>query len=304
MKTGMEMSIEQNNDVEVAMIATNLSELYLTLGDVASAQKYGAQSVAFADRSGDVFWGMGARTTHADALLQAGKSKTAENLFVEAENMQKKRQLEYPWLYSLRGYKFCDLLLLMGKYQEALERARTTLKQMQNDPNAPLLTIVIDKLTIGKACMLQSIDNHSSDFAETQDFLNQAVDGLREAGTQHRLPWGLLARATLSRHQKDFPKSWTDLDEAREIAEYGQMKLHLTDYHLEAARLIHAQVENDSTNTEFTIIEDGIEKNVTASKMTGLFKAHVKKAGELIKETGYHRRDGELVKLQKTRIDT
>ena len=60
------------------MAANNLSELYLTLGDVVSAQKYGTQSVSFADRSGDGFQMESKRTTHADTLYQAGKNKAAE----------------------------------------------------------------------------------------------------------------------------------------------------------------------------------------------------------------------------------
>ncbi|MGZ0166657.1 MAG: tetratricopeptide repeat protein [Planctomycetales bacterium] len=52
-----------------AITASNLSELWLTLGDVSSAVRQGEQSVALADRSGDAFWRMGTRTTLAAALF-------------------------------------------------------------------------------------------------------------------------------------------------------------------------------------------------------------------------------------------
>lgn len=276
------------------MAANNLSELYLTLGDVVSAQKYGTQSVSFADRSGDGFQMESKRTTHADTLYQAGKNKAAEKLFIEAENMQKKRTPDYPYLYSLWGFRFCDLLLSKGKYQEVLERARTTIKIANQ--HSHLISIALDNLTIGKALMQQALSSPGLPpiWGDRGGYLNQAVDGLREAGTQHNLPWGLLARASLFRHQKDFLKSWADLDEAKEIAEYGQMRLHLTDYHLEAARLIQAQLKESKSKKEFTIIEDGIEKSVSKKEMGKLYKEFVDKAGELIKETGYHRRDEEL----------
>ena len=309
MKACLKLYENKNAEKDVAIAASNLSELYLTLGDVASAQKYGAQSVTFADRSGDGFEMEGDRTTHADALHQAGKSKAAEKLFIEAENMQKKRVAGFPYLCSLQGFRFCDLLLSMGKYQEVLERARTTLKRMQNDPNAPLLTVVVDKLSIGKALMLQAVDKSSS-FPEALDYLKQAVDGLREAGTQQYLPRGLLARATLSRHQRDFLKSWADLDEAREIAEYGQMRLHLTDYHLEACRNIRKQLtvrQKDGgsptsspqpTAKDYQIIENGEILSLTKEGMQGRFEEHFKEAERLVEETGYHRRDGELEELR------
>ncbi len=94
MKAGLEASKNDKDWKGVAQDASNLSELFLTLGDVASAQKYGAQCVDFADRSGDGFHKESKRTTHADALHQAGKSRHAEKLFLEAEQMQKKRQPE------------------------------------------------------------------------------------------------------------------------------------------------------------------------------------------------------------------
>ncbi|MCP5051229.1 MAG: toll/interleukin-1 receptor domain-containing protein, partial [bacterium] len=37
--------------------------------------------------------------------------------------------------------------------------------------------------------------------------------------------------------KKDFHHAWTDLNETLEIAQMGEMKLHLVDYHLEAARV-------------------------------------------------------------------
>ncbi len=136
-------------------------------------------------------------------------------------------------------------------------------------------------------------------FAESENYLNQAVDGLREAGQQQYLPLGLFARATLFRHQNDFPKSWTDLDEAYEIIEYGQMRLHLTDYHLEACRTINAQlaVTGDSSS-EFEIIENGETLSLTKEEMQTKSQEHFKEAERLVNETGYHRRDEELKELK------
>ncbi len=116
LKAGLEMSLSNEDWENAASGANTLSELYLTLGDVASAQKYGEQSVVFGDRSGDEFHMISKRTTPADTLHQAGKIKVAEKLFIEAEEMQKKRHPESPHLYSIWGFRFCDLLLSMEKY--------------------------------------------------------------------------------------------------------------------------------------------------------------------------------------------
>jgi tetratricopeptide (TPR) repeat protein len=285
---GLEMFVEHKNWQQSAIATNNLCELYLTLGDVTSALKYGQQSVEFAERSRDGFLIESLRTTHANALHQAGKNIAAETFFIEAENMYKKRVPGDHWLYGLAGFLFCDLILSIGRYQEVLERAQTSLKQMQNDPHAPLFIIVIDKLTIGKALMLLG------SLAESEDYLNQAVDGFRKAGRQDYLPSALFARAVLLRHKEDFLKSWADLDEAKEIAEYGQMKLHVVDYHLETCRNIKAQL----SAKEYQIIEDGQTLSLTKEQMQAKFTKHFKEAERLVNETGYHRRDKEIEELR------
>jgi hypothetical protein len=71
------------------------------------------------------------RTTHADALHQAGRRGDAEARFREAEDMQAEWQPEYPLLYSLWGFRYCDLLLT------AAERAAW--RHMLNLPPSPNL---------------------------------------------------------------------------------------------------------------------------------------------------------------------
>ena len=267
----------------------------LTFGDMASAQEYGAQGVTIADRSWDGVQMELNRTIHADALHQAGDNQAAKKLFIEAEKMQKKRKPEYPWLFSLPGFQFCDYLLSTGKYQEVQERLQTIIKY-ENESWYNLLSIALDKLTIGKVNMLLG------NFAESEKYLNQAIDGLREAGRQDCAPWGLLARANLFRHLKYFLKSWADLDEGREIAAYGEMRLHLTDYHLEACRTIGEQllVNNSMGSAQsYLIIEDGESLHVSNKEMQEKFREHFMEAERLITETGYHRRDQELEALRK-----
>ena len=57
------------------------------------------------------FGGWSGARRHADALHQAGRRAEAETRFREAEQMQAERQPDYPLLYSLQGFQYCDLLL-------------------------------------------------------------------------------------------------------------------------------------------------------------------------------------------------
>jgi hypothetical protein len=111
MPINLEMRIEREEWQHAPSSASNLSELELTLGEVEAAVREGGRSVDFADRSGDAFWRMGTRTAHADALHQGGRRDEARALFEEAEAMQAEREPEYPRLYSVRGFRHCDLLL-------------------------------------------------------------------------------------------------------------------------------------------------------------------------------------------------
>ncbi|MGH7457030.1 MAG: hypothetical protein ACRENG_37115, partial [bacterium] len=71
MQAGLEARIQQKNWKGAAINAGNLSELYLTLGDVSQAVASARQSVDFADRSGEWSLQRNNRTTLADALHQA-----------------------------------------------------------------------------------------------------------------------------------------------------------------------------------------------------------------------------------------
>lgn len=107
----LEMCVCAEDWTNAAIYSSNLCELELTLGATGKAIVAGSHSVAFADRSGIPFEQIRRRTTHADALHQAGCWAEAETRFREAEQMQQERQPNYPLLYSVQGFKYCDLLL-------------------------------------------------------------------------------------------------------------------------------------------------------------------------------------------------
>ncbi|MGE0087150.1 MAG: TIR domain-containing protein [Desulfococcaceae bacterium] len=268
---GMEASVKQEDWKGAAQDAGNLSELWLTIGDVAQAVSYARQSLEFADKSGDDPTRMFYRNGLANMLHQANHISESQRLFEESEAIQKQIQPQYPFLYSLQGFQYCDLLLTQGKYGEVLERASETIKI--GIRNNWLLDIALDHLSLGKARLLQTQEQGSNDFTQADAYLHQAVDGLVKAGTQDYLPRGYLARAALYRIKKQFANAHADLDEAFEIADRSEMKLYLTDYHLESCRLCLAENNPDRA------------------------KEHLAAAKELIAQTGYHRRDKEAEEL-------
>jgi tetratricopeptide (TPR) repeat protein len=247
MKAGLEMNVKEENWMHAATNANNLSGLLLTLGDVHEAVEAARQSVSHADRSGDEDWKYASRTTLADALHQSGEITEAEKCFREAEAPQKKRRPEFPFLFSLPGYRFCDLLLGQGHYHEVMERAAKALEIVLKG-SRNLLDIALNKLSLGRVWMISALEKTATETPQHIDmlslgmtFLEEAVEGMREANHQEFLACGLLSRAEGYRYLKDYARAMDDLAEALDIAELGGMKLFICDYHLEAGRLCQAQ---------------------------------------------------------------
>ena len=297
-RAGLEIGVQAKALKEAARRASNLSELELTLGEVARAVVDAEQSVSHADRSDDAFLRMALRTTHADARHQAGRRAEAEARFREAEQMQAQDQPAYPLLYSLPGFQYCDLLLTeaeraawraigsgglrppeAGEAHRATlravsERAAQTLKWAKDFAGAPLLDFALQHITLGRAALYAAI-LEGSPLDPCRAPLQQAVDGLRRAGHSDYLPRGLLTRAWLrflEGHRTGPESAQSDLDEAWEIAERGPMKLHMADIHLHRARLFFREA-----------------KYRWASPAADLAAAR-----ELIEKCGYGRRKEEL----------
>ncbi len=274
MQVGLEATISLDNWKNAAIDAGNLSGLYIAIGDLKQALDYGGKGVELADKSGDDHMQSIQRALLAGALLQAGLLPEAEATFREAERRQKELQPQLPFLYSLWGYQYCDLLLEKGKYQEVQDRAAQTLqwiKQYSGD----LLSIALDLLSLGRAYLLQAQEEKPDDYTQATDYINQAVDGLRQAGTLHRLPCGLLARAELHRIKEEFSQARVDLDEALSIAMRGKMGLHQADCYLGYARLFIVQGKKEKA------------REIWAN------------AKEMIERRGYHRRDKDVKEIER-----
>lgn len=166
MRASLEMGVAMKARGEAALRANNLSELQLTLGEVAEAIAIAEKSVEYADRSGDAFRRMDQRRALADGQHQAGELARAEALFQEAERLQSAEASEYPWLASVPGFRYCDLLLDFGRHAEVRDRATYAIKFARR--NNWLLDIALDQLSLGRAELLAHEIDGSGDLAEAE----------------------------------------------------------------------------------------------------------------------------------------
>jgi hypothetical protein len=221
----------------------------------------------------------------------------------EAEQMQARDQPDYPLLYGVTGFRYCDLLLgpperaawqtqqsgitsqepeLIKACRAVTDRTAQTLNWAKMGGQGSLLIIALDQLTLGRAALYQAILENSDLRRLTSEHSNvdAAVAGLRRAGTTHHLPRALLTRVWL-RSNIGRESAQEDLDEAWEIAERGPMRLFMAEIHLYRARLFHA-VKPYPWNK----FEDGSEGRGPKDDLAD--------ARKLIQRCGYWRRKEEL----------
>jgi hypothetical protein len=178
-------------------------------------------------------------------------------------------------------------------------------------PHGSLLSIALDTLTLGRAHLglaLAGASAHQISAAmrdhalAARAHLDEAVDGLRAAGTGHHVPRALLACATFRRSVGDWDGAARDLSEVEEIAEPGPMKLHLCDLALERVRLAFAQIETfaplngmqEKDNPPKPVVPSADE----IAELKSEAEEQLKTAADYIETCGYHRRDEELAELQ------
>jgi hypothetical protein len=269
MRMGMDHHVERKDWKNAAISANNLSELKIALGRLENGAADARRAVELADRAEYAFGKMAYLTTVADALHQAGNLSEARTLFEEAEEQQLKRQPEYPFLYSLPGFRYVDLLLAAaetsawqrvlreGNFQSvpnkqesiaacehAERRAMQTLKW--GKPFYPLLSSALDHLSLARAHVYRVILNAST-LPRTDCRIadcNTALAKLRHANVLDYLTKALLTTALHAGALTGKPEeACRYLNEAQQIAERGPMPLHLADVHLYRARLFRDKSE-------------------------------------------------------------
>jgi tetratricopeptide (TPR) repeat protein len=269
LRVSLQSHIEKEDWRNASITAGNLSTLALSLGDVTSAMVDAEQSVSYADRTNDTHMRVSSLAMLADALHQAGRRDEARAQFGSSEALQAELAPQYPLLYSLNGFRYCDSLLadaervawqmMLGgrekrgaqhdqnsmehlNCREVERRARQTLEWALQQ--RWLLDTALDHLTLARAALYVDILTSSGSHMRLNDATRRegaaALDGLRRAGHVDHLAAGLLTRAWQHCIQGEMIAARTDLDEAWQIAERGPMRLHIADLHLYRARLFHA----------------------------------------------------------------
>lgn len=303
MRIGLLGIVRLKDWLNAAVFSNNLCELEILIGELTEAVGDAERAVSYVDQSSILQLRSGFRSSLADALHQVGQAAEAEAHFRHAEKLQAEWQPLYPQLYSLQGFRFCDLLLaaperaawrqslggsnssiscMTDSCRSVSQRAARSLDWWTNHfKNAALLDSALDHFTLSRAALYANILEEKS-LDPCHQLVQRAIDSLRGAGQQQYVPSVLLTRAWLrflSGSRCGPESAQSDLDEAFEIAERGPMRLFMADVFLHRARLFHAEKPYPWA---------GVGKN-NRSPMDDLAAARA-----LIVKHGYWRRKEEL----------
>lgn len=248
----------------LAISTHTLSIIMMTEGYLNEAAKLAENAITLADEHLDEIHRIGFRDACGYILFLIGSDKEALDKFNDAESMQRDWQPKNHKLYSEQGYHAFEFYLVYADNEFSYEYAQylksvAACAEFKNK----ILEEARANLALAKA-------------TKNKEYCNTATHLCRQSNQMQYVLLSLLARATLYRHTRDFARARADLQEVFDIADGSGMRLHLTDYHLEMARLLVAEELGD----------EGIHYHLTAAK-------------RLINETGYHRRDKELAELKQ-----
>jgi|GEM_PF-590518 len=266
-----------------AVRARHLSEVHMTLGNLEQALEYAHEELrlteeseklmssdlrdqattATEDENNIVYEKVVQLTIRGTILHQQGNWPEAQKLFVTAEKMQQNAWPKLPVLFSLWGFRYCDLLLDQLEYapkkefRQQFQKLQERLAAMQDLPadvlantvperNLALVGKGLEDLFLAKLTLIRARKSHAKNSIETQAEVRQAIDNLRIASRPEYIPLGLLARATLHCEMGDLKTAERELKDALEIVKSGKMQLYEVDCYLYFIRLHLQQFRHSS----------------------------------------------------------
>lgn len=258
-----------------ASLAELIGRQQLTLGNLQGAIDITQLGIQYADSTELLPEKVKLLVLLAQAKLHTGERAASEKLLIKAKEYYQQENSDLPLLLLMPEYT--ELLIernQINRFLEQVTRVQEWSRETTLDASMALNTS-LSLVSFSKAFMTLPALNEAERCAEA------AVTFIRQSGRKDLLPLPLLARAAVSRATNNFPKASQDLQEVYEIASPSGMRLYLTDYHLEMARVLLKQWQQQ-------LIDDSAQHEI---------QKHIAAAVKLIDETGYHRRDKEVEAL-------
>jgi tetratricopeptide (TPR) repeat protein len=294
-QAGLKIRVKTNDWKNASITAQNLMDLMLPSGRLTEAVTAAQQALDYGKQSEDLFEQLKNHAYLATVLHRLGKLEESKHHFEQAEQLQKERQPNNLQLYSLLGFQYCALLLDQAIKQHdvemVLKRGEKILEVHQNSSWSFQLDFALSYLTLARAYFkLNELEKAGS-------YFNQAVDGIRKAGINDLLPEFLIDRANFSLEINEIKKGLRDLSEAKQLISRSGMKLYEVDYHLAMCHFLIKTNSYMSSHAGAWELENGSDARAQERGEDSFLK-HLTAAKTLIKSTGYHLRDKNILELE------
>jgi tetratricopeptide (TPR) repeat protein len=253
-----------------------LGHVWLNIGRLDRALSAAREGVGHARRSGDCLQQITKQSILSQILHYMGQDQRALRAFKrgtlkEKEMPEVQEDHEFPVLNCLSVYNYSELLLSANMVAELSHRVNDALRLLNRSRDrGHALAIALMTLAQGRVGLFQG------DLDEAESLLNIAVDQFKAAGREDDQARVLLARADLWKAKRTFDRCERDVRSALDAANRCEAGTCQADCHLSMACL---RLQQENTNAA---------------------RFHLRRAVSICKHetVGYHRRDGEIVRLK------
>jgi len=278
----LDQSAQASDWRDAAHVATNLADVHLADGRLGEALGMGRLAVDLADRVHETSLLVSSLGCLATACRATGHLVEARKQFVKAHEVQSSYDSLHPVLDGVSGSSHHALLNETGDRIEARRQTALALEAAWDSgwrPDAVLAHASLGVVCSTVAAQLRTRPHQWSVdeiLDEAARHLNHAVGAAREVSAEDDIVRVVLARAFFLRDFGPREEAHRDLREVLELSTRIGLRLHETD-----ARLLEGHLALDEDQPQIETAQ-----------------AALARAQELVRETGYHLRDADLLILE------
>ena len=215
----IKMSIEDGDYKNASISYRTLAENQFRIGEVIKAQESAKYAVKMATAKHMPRQQVRSISFLAYTLLLSGEIEKAEQLFKEANNLQRKIEADANVLYSIEGVFYADFLTMSGRYDEAF---KINTKNLEICTNQKKLIAEVSRCLRSLGGLERIKENHG----KANEHLNNALDIACRIGIPDLEIEALIERGRVRLDTKDYDDAEVDSNAVLKLCERTGFKLY------------------------------------------------------------------------------
>ena len=215
----IKMSIEDGDYKNASISYRTLAENQFRIGEVIKAQESAKYAVKMATAKHMPRQQVRSISFLAYTLLLSGEIEKAEQLFKEANNLQRKIEADANVLYSIEGVFYADFLTMSGRYDEAF---KINTKNLEICTNQKKLIAEVSRCLRSLGGLERIKENHD----KANEHLNNALDIACRIGIPDLEIEALIERGRVRLDTKDYDDAEVDSNAVLKLCERTGFELY------------------------------------------------------------------------------